>query len=227
MKTLLASAIILMSALTLHAQRTVDVEDFTKISFGVPGTLYLTQGSQNKVEVHADEETMDRIEVVQESGRLKIRNKNNYGWGSWNSSKVTVYVTMKTVEALSVSGSGSIVGKNAIKSDDMDLDVSGSGSIEMDLNAANVDISISGSGEVTLNGSGQRADVDISGSGEVKGEGFSVDVFEADISGSGTCYITANTEIDADISGSGSIYYKGNPDRVNSRSSGSGKVRKL
>lgn len=228
MKTLLASLLLIAGITSAHAQKTtVEVEDFTKISFGVPGTLYLTQGTQNTVEIHADEETMERIEVVQEGGRLKIKTKNNYGWGSWNSGKVTAYVTIKTLEGLSVSGSGGIVGKNTIKSGDIDLDVSGSGSIEMDLTATDVNISISGSGEVSLNGSGKRADVDISGSGKVQGETFSVDVFEADISGSGTCYITANSEIDADISGSGSIYYKGNPDRVNSRSSGSGKVKKL
>jgi len=52
-------------------------------------------------------------------------------------------------------------------------------------------------------------------------------VVDASISGSGSVYITANQEIDERISGSGGVYYKGNPDKVSSRASGSGKVRKL
>jgi hypothetical protein len=34
-------------------------------------------------------------------------------------------------------------------------------------------------------------------------------------------------ELDATISGSGSVSYRGNPSKVNSHASGSGKVRKL
>jgi hypothetical protein len=228
MKTLLASLLLIVGISSALAQKTtVEVDDFTKISFGVPGTLYLTQGDKNSVEIHADEETMDRVEVVQEGNKLKIRNRKSYGWNSWNSSKISVYVTMKTIEGIGVSGSGSVVGKNQIKAGNIDLDISGSGNLEMELNAEDVDISISGSGSVALNGSGGKADVSISGSGKIRAEEFEVSTFIASISGSGTCYITANDEIDARISGSGSVYYRGNPDKVSAHASGSGKVKKL
>jgi hypothetical protein len=170
---------------------------------------------------------MDKIDVVQDGDRLKIRMRKSYGWGSWDSGKLTVYVTMKTIEGLSVSGSGKLIGKTPIEAGNIDLDISGSGSMEMDLRAEDVDVDISGSGSVALNGKGDKIDVEISGSGRVKAEEFVVNVCEAQISGSGSCYITANVEIDAQISGSGTIYYHGNPDRVSSHSSGSGKVKKL
>ena len=228
MKTILASFLMLASVLSIQAQKkTVDINDFDELSFGVAGTVYLSQGSKNEVIIEADEDTMDKIEVVQDGDRVKIRMRKNYGWGSWNSGKITAYVTMKTIEELSVSGSGKLIGRTMIEAGDIDLDVSGSGSMEMDLRAEDVNIDISGSGSVSLNGKGDKIDVDISGSGRVKAEDFVVNICEAQISGSGSCYITANSEIDAQISGSGTIYYHGNPDRVSSHSSGSGKVKKL
>jgi hypothetical protein len=39
--------------------------------------------------------------------------------------------------------------------------------------------------------------------------------------------INVKNELDAVISGSGSVSYKGNPNKVNSHSSGSGKVSKM
>jgi hypothetical protein len=228
MKTTLASLLILFSVVSVQAQKkSVDVGNFTKLSFGVAGTVYLSQGSKNEVVIEADNDTMEKIEVVQDGDRLKIRMRRSSGWGNWNADKITAYVTMKTIEDISVSGSGKLIGKTPIEGGDVDLDVSGSGSIEMDLRAEDVNIDISGSGSVALNGNSDKVDIDISGSGKVKAEEFVVNVCEAQISGSGSCYITANKEIDAQISGSGTIYYHGSPDRVSSHSSGSGKVKKL
>jgi hypothetical protein len=228
MKTTLASLLILISAFSIQAQKkSIDVNNFTKLSFSVAGTVYLSQGSKNEVVIEADNDTMDKVEVIQDGDRLKIRMKRSNGWGNWNSGKVTAYVTMKTIEDISVSGSGKLIGKTTIEGGDIDLDVSGSGSMEMDLRAEDVNIDISGSGSVSLNGNSDKIDIDISGSGRVKAEDFVVNICKAQISGSGSCYITANKEIDAQISGSGTIYYHGSPDRVSSHSSGSGKVKKL
>lgn len=222
-------AMMVLSSVSLYAQRQkIDVSDFTQLSFGVPGTVYLKQGSSASLEIEADEEMMERIEIVQEGKKLKIRTRNNsWSWKNWSSGSVKIYATMRTIEGLGVSGSGQLVSQGTLEAGDLSLAVSGSGDMELDVRAEDIDISISGSGSVQLAGRGNRAEASVSGSGKVKAEGMEVDVFKAQISGSGSCYITANEEIDASISGSGSIYYSGNPRSVNSRSSGSGKIRKM
>jgi len=228
MKTQLVCLLLLVGISSATAQRrTVNVGDFSKISFGVPGTLYLTQGSNEKIEVEASDDAFDRIEFKIEGSRLKIRNEKN-SWRNWSgNSKINVYVTMRDIEGIGVSGSGNLVGENRFETDDLYLSVSGSGSMDIKTNSEDVDISVSGSGKINLDGSGDNADVSISGSGKVRAQDFEVRVCEASISGSGSCYITATKEIDARISGSGSVYYAGNPDRVSSHASGSGKTRKL
>ena len=50
---------------------------------------------------------------------------------------------------------------------------------------------------------------------------------EISISGSGNCRCWVENDLEVRVSGSGSVYYKGDPEKVDARISGSGKVRKL
>lgn len=228
MKNLLTLFVTTLFVFSASAQRrTVDVGSFDNLSLGVAATLYLTQGNNEKVEIECDDDRFDEIEFDYSGDKLVIKNEDKWSWFSSSKSKVTIYVTMKDISRLSVSGSGDMIGKNKISTEDLELNVSGSGDIELELSSDEVDLRISGSGSVRLNGTSNKMDARISGSGKVKAEDMEVKRFKASISGSGTCYITASEEINASISGSGTVYYSGNPDKVVSNSSGSGKVRKM
>lgn len=220
-------SLLLLSIIALHAsaqKRTIDVSDFSELSLGIPGILYLTQGSDEKVEIDCSDSVFEKIEFEMKGDRLHIRNEN---WrNGFKNSDVKVYVTMKDIEHIGVSGSGTIESTNTINTDELTLAISGSGDMELNAKAEEVSFRISGSGSIKMDGSAEQADARISGSGKVRADDFSVRIFEASISGSGNCYITASEEINAKISGSGSVYYSGDPDKLISNSSGSGKIRK-
>lgn len=129
------------------------------------------------------------------------------------------------MEAL-VSGSGNMNVKG--KSKGLKSDVSGSGKIRLDV-VANGDaaFAISGSGKIEARGSAENVKTSISGSGKLSGSEFNAKTCNVRISGSGDVEIGVKEELDATISGSGSVAYRGNPNKVNSHSSGSGKVRKM
>lgn len=228
MKTQLTLLICILTTFALSAQkRTVDVGSFSEFSLGIAGNVYLKQGDDEKVEVDCSDETFEKLEFNVGADRLTIRRKDRNGWSSWRTSNVDIYITMKDIERLSVSGSGEINSENTINTDELRLDVSGSGDMDLDVESSEVEIRISGSGSISLNGSSDKAEARISGSGKVKAEDMEVKTFKASISGSGSCYVTASEEVSASISGSGNVYYAGNPDRVIGNSSGSGKVRKM
>jgi hypothetical protein len=228
MKNILALFTALLFTFSAAAQkRIVDVGSFTELSLGISATLYLTQGDDEKVVVDCDDDDFEDIEFDYSSGKLTIKNKDKWSWSWSGGSDVDIYITMKNIDRLSVSGSGDIIGKNKINTDDLSLSISGSGDMDLDVSSEDVDVRISGSGSVLLNGESDKMDARISGSGKVKAEDMEVKVFKASISGSGTCYITASEEVNASISGSGTVYYSGNPDKVVSNSSGSGKVKKM
>lgn len=204
-----------------------NLDSFSEISLGISGDLYITQGSTQSVEIKGDRDDIEELIVEVRGSRLVVKREGS--WSSWkNSGKITIYVTIPEVEGISVSGSGSVIGKSKIKSDDLEISVSGSGDIELDLDlSGELDLSISGSGECYLKGKAYSVDLHISGSGEVEAEDLVVERVDARISGSGSAEITVNESIEARISGSGTILYAGNPSKVNSHSSGSGKVRKM
>jgi len=161
-------------------------------------------------------------------GDMLVIGSRRWGWFSWGfSERVEIYITVNEINDLSVGGSGKIIGENKFTSDNMDIDVSGSGRIEFNTDAKNMEISISGSGKIELKGTSKNNDLHISGSGKLLAEYMEAESYEVHISGSGSARVNVKTMIDARISGSGSVYYKGDPDKVRSDVSGSGRVRRM
>ncbi len=273
MKTKISTALLLfimsISAVMAQTKETRNVSTFTKISFRVPGKLYLKQGSPQKVEIEGKKDVLEKIETEVDGDRLVIGKEGKWMDWSWgdNDDKVNVYITVKDIEGLSVSGSGDLIGQGKIASSELDLNVSGSGSLQLEAAVSgDLEADVSGSGEIILKGSCRNYDSDVSGSGRidldvaisdkasfsVSGSGkiqasgtanevktnisgsgkvlaanLETNKCDVRISGSGDVEINVKNELDANISGSGSVSYKGNPNHVNSHSSGSGKVSKM
>lgn len=259
----------MISASTFAQNReTRNVPTFKKIAFRVPGKLYIKQGNTQKVEIEASREVLKQIETEVEGSRLNIGREEK--WNSWKWMKdetITVYVTVKDLEGLSVSGSGDAIGETPFITGDIDLNVSGSGSLKIEVQASGeVEADVSGSGELNVKGKGNAFDSDVSGSGrvvmnmnirndvsfEISGSGkiqaqgnadvvktsisgsgkvlgadLQVNRCDVRISGSGDVEISVKDQLDANISGSGSVSYRGNPGKINSHSSGSGRVSKM
>lgn len=205
-----------------------ELPSFSEISLRIPGTLYLEQGEPQSVRIEASESILDEI-ITEVKGRtLIIRFKtNNFFRRTFNAGKISVYVTVPDIDALSVGGSGSIV-SHSVESRIIDLSVSGSGDITLDnLNSERVNAGLSGSGSIRIKG-GRTDDISasISGSGNLRAVDFEATNVDTRISGSGNCTITANKTLKARVSGSGNVSYKGNP-QIDTAVSGSGKIKNL
>ena len=200
--------LLLSTTFLMGQQREVrNVESFTKISFGFPGKLYLKQGSPQKVELEGNKDVLEEIETEVSNGRLRIGQEDK--WFNWKSgdNKITVYITVPNIDGVSVSGSGDIIGQTKINTNDIDLNVSGSGSLTLDVEAnGDVEANVSGSGDMNLKGHFES--------------------FESDVSGSGNVVLNATIDGMADfgISGSGKVQASGSADGVKANISGSGKV---
>lgn len=248
MKKLFPLSLLLVLSLSLFAQKREQrsAKDFTKVSFGVPGTCEVTQGSTFKVELEGDPDILEKIETRVEGNRLIIGTGDRwYNWRWDSNDRIRAYVTLPVVEGLSVSGSGSLVGKSKISAEGLDLrvsgsgalqitadvkgtlgaDVSGSGDLEMTGSAGSVDSDVSGSGKVILNCSVRdRASFEISGSGKIEASGSAKEV-RASISGSGKVLAAGLVTDDCEvrISGSGDVEIHVNKE-LDATISGSGTV---
>jgi hypothetical protein len=204
---LLAFALV-SSAAFAQNKETRNVETFTKISFRIPGKLYLRQGSPQKVELEGNKDMLAKVETDVEGGRLIIgREERWFNWNWHNEDHITVYITVKDIDALSVSGSGDLIAQTKLTGADFDLKVSGSGSLQAEIEASgDMEADVSGSGRIDLKGKFRNYNTDVSGSGRV--------VLAATI---------AETA-DFGVSGSGKIEASGTVQRVKTSISGSGKV---
>jgi len=215
-------------------RQTRSVDTFTKVAFAVPGTLHLRQGEPQSVDLEAPTEALDRIETVVEGRQLTVRSENDGGisglfdWltgesGSADTPPIDVYVTVPTVEALNVAGSGNIVAETPIESDDLDLVLAGSGRIESQLTVTRLTINIAGSGDAMLSGRADELTVEIAGSGDVQGADLQTATASVSTTGSGDTEVRVTDRLDARVVGSGNVRYHGDP-TVETSIVGSGNV---
>jgi hypothetical protein len=203
-----------------------NVDQFSGVSLAISANVFLTQGPVQKVEVEGDKTSLEEIETEVNNGTLKIHTKDMF---HGNFGKVSVYITVPAINALTVSGSGDITANSDINSDELDLNISGSGSIRFSaLSAGEVSANITGSGNIEVSAGQARSDLEVvvTGSGSLSAEGFSAAKADVTITGSGSAKIWAVEELETNITGSGNVAYKGNP-LVNANSTGSGKTHSI
>jgi hypothetical protein len=200
------------------------LEAFEGVGIAVHADVFYTQGNSHEIRIEgADRDVRDLTTEVRDDF-LQVKYENS----RIKRSKLTIHITSKTLEAVKISGSAHFKADQPVTTDEIELAMSGSGSILLSkLVTDEVGVKISGSGRIELeSGNADELDVKISGSGKLNAEKFEVSECSASLSGSGSVRITAKEELDVKMSGSGKVYYRGTP-QVNSIASGSGKVISL
>jgi hypothetical protein len=210
-------------------QKTEDrhLSGFHAIEVGGPYDVTVTQGNTESVKVEAPEEVISHVTTEVENGVLKIYDKrHDFHWGDLfgHHRKILVYVTIKDVNSIVVSGSGDVTFHNGLHADKMNLHVSGSGDVDGELEVKSLETSISGSGDVKLSGHAENSAVRVSGSGDYSARGLITVNTDVHVSGSGDAKIYASNKVDASVSGSGDIRFAGSPKSVYKSKSGSGDI---
>ena len=228
---LLLSALLLFNSCDLAAIRgngdlvkeNRDEKDFNGIDAFISGKVVLHQGSSFKIEVQVEENLLPYLKTEVEAGKLNIY----FSHSVRDVDNLVVTVTMPELTSVELSGSADLVANDAFAGQLIDMNVSGSGRIQMNhLDYNKVSVDVSGSGHIDLGGEAIVLDASVSGSGQVDALDCPVKNAEANISGSGLVKLYVTDRLNAEISGSGDILYAGNP-VVDADISGSGSVRKI
>jgi len=216
-----------------------EVGYFHSVDLRTVANISLTQGDNQSLVIKADRDVLGKLKTEVRDGRLIISSRQNIR--KVNAPEIAV--EMKSIRALSISGSGEIKGENRINSKNIDMSisgsgdmllelkteqvetkVSGSGEMSLELEARTVRTNISGSGDIEMSGKAESLETKISGSGSLSAHDLETRSVSIRISGSGSCTVYATDELEVDISGSGNVEYRGQP-KVNLSGSGSGSVR--
>lgn len=202
--------------------KTRNVGDYDQISVAGSFDVNLVSGTEGKLAIKIEDNLLEFLITEVVNGKLKIKWKK----GTNVSSRKGVYITVpfKDLDAVTMSGSGDIIGEDTINAADFYTSVSGSGDITLKVKANNVISKVTGSGDVTLTGSTKTLETRVTGSGDYHGFGLSADSVTAKVTGSGDVSIVANNELNARVTGSGDIEYRGNPEKQDTKVTGSGDI---
>ncbi|TWR29261.1 DUF2807 domain-containing protein [Mucilaginibacter pallidiroseus] len=202
---------------------------FNAVSVSGSFDVYITQGSTESVKVDAPSNVIDRIITEVKGGVLNIYIKNNNGinWSWGKNNKMIVYVSIKNVNAVSLSGSGDVFFKDGLKATSLKLKVVGSGDISGKLDVKDLESSVSGSGDITVSGRAETSNVSVIGSGDFTGQSLATTNTSVRVAGSGDARVNAAEKIDASVTGSGDIHYTGAARNISSSKAGSGSVSRM
>jgi Putative auto-transporter adhesin, head GIN domain len=192
-------------------QRTVG--SFSEISVSGGIDLYLSPDDKETVVVSAKEaEYRDRI-VTKVTGNLLEIYFNDKGRMRWP-------------DKIKASGSSDVYVNGVIKSDELDIRISGASDFNAAVDVNSLRVDQSGSSDSKISGRAARVDVEVSGASDMKAFDLRTEICNVKASGASDVHITVNKELSAEASGSSDISYRGDGTTRNIRTSGSSSVKR-
>ena len=227
MKEALLVFLIFAIALPSHSQKREErkLENFTKVKVSSAIELYLQQGNETKAIVETDEVDLDQVITEVSGEKLKISLKKQYNFR--RNDLVKVFLTYKSLKAISASSRSIIYSDSVIKVEDLEISVSSAASLELNIDVDSLYLSACSAGDIYLFGQTEKIIVFASSASNVNAFDLVCKNAEVTASSAGSININITEEIEAKASGGGSVKYKGNPSKSNTDSSSGGSVRKL
>ncbi len=217
--------------LSAFAQKTEDrkVGAFNGVKIGGNFEVTMQKGSTENVKITASGIDLQDIitEIEGSTLRIRIRQENgNWNWKN-NDYDVEIVITYKELGAIASSGSSKITTNSVLKSESLEITLSGSGRFKGEVETQRLELNLSGSGDIDISGNAKEQEVSISGSGDVEAVELKSAVAKIKISGSGNAKVAVSEELDARVTGSGDIRFVGSPAKQIFKSTGSGSIRKI
>jgi hypothetical protein len=179
------------------------MSNFDSIRLEGSADVTVSFGDSASVVVEAEDNILPLIETFVRGSELVIRWKPLTTVSEAEPVRVTV--TMKSLKAASLPGSGNIT-------------IAG-------MNGGEVELDLPGSGDITADGIVDSVGAKIGGSGNILCGDLQATSATVKLTGSGNVTVFASESVDVTISGSGSVTYRGDPAEVNQSVTGSGTIQ--
>lgn len=227
------------SRLVATDKRTLD-GDVTRLELNAPVNLTLRQGTTPTLEVRGEQRLLGNVDTRVDGGTLHIDTR---GILLRHRTPIEVTVTLPTLEALQIKGSGDYT-VSGFAGDHLDLSLDSSGDLhfngryreivaavhgsgDCDLTGGTsdrVEAEVVGSGSLTLVGATRELHTEVHGSGDLDARHLRADEVELVHQGSGSSAVYARRQVHAEMTGSGDVVIYGNPNERSVSRNGSGSV---
>jgi hypothetical protein len=201
--------------------------DFTKVEIGSAFAFEVKQSGSYGINIAADDNVMDYVQVSKDGQTLKIRLRTGIGiFLGPVSATLRASVTMPQLNGLTASGASHGTVSGFSSTEDLDITVSGASRVTGDITAGNVEFGISGASNIQLEGSASDIDANVSGASHFNLESFTVDDADVNFSGASSGTVNLNGRLDANLSGASTLWYIGEPTSTDINTSGGSTVSK-
>ena len=238
MRQILLSLTITLATIGLSANahadtKTIEVDDFTQVSYAVAFDVEFVIADEPFVKFEGDEDIYEDLKVRVHRDTLSIREDEGwFGWGGRDHDDVIVTIGYVELESIKMSGSGDgfaeqidadqfaikIAGSSKLEVDhlianDLTISIAGSGDVALnDIDVDSVSSKIAGSGDVHLGGTTNSQEISIAGSGDHQASELRAKETDASIRGSGDIELWSESQLSVSIMGSGDVEYYGDPE---------------
>jgi hypothetical protein len=197
--------------------------NFTKVEISSAFEFEIEQSSSYSINVTADDNVLDYVQVSQVGQTLKIR--LGIFPRIW-SATLRASVTLPQLSGLTVSGASRGTVSDFSSNEDLDITISGASRLTGDITAGNVEFDISGASTIQLEGSANDMVADVSGASSFNLDDFTVNNADIDFSGASSGTINLDGTLDADLSGASRLSYIGEPTMGDINTSGASTISK-
>ena len=203
-------------------ERTVN-QDFDKVRGSSGFDVYLTEGSENKIVVEADENLLEFIETEISNGKLTIGSSKNIGRSKAKKVHVT-YINLSSIEA---SSGADVIGKSVIKSEKITLDSSSGADLEVEVFTKELYAETSSGADIQVSGKATTVYANASSGSELNAKNLNSITCSAKASSGADIIVTVQDKITAKASSGGDVRYYGDPVSVTKKGGRSGSVKKM
>lgn len=198
--------------------------DYSEIGCAGNMDFVLVKGTEGKITIEGESNLLEHIITEVKGDKLVVKVKKMVNLKPSMNKTIKVTIPFNDISGVSLAGSGDLWNEDTISSNSLDVSLAGSGDINLDLKSSSVEGRVAGSGDIKLRGSTDNLEVKVAGSGDIKAFDLQSNHTVASIAGSGDIQVVSNSSIKARVAGSGDIVYKGNPDKEDTKVSGSGSI---
>ena len=197
--------------------------DFTNVEISSAFEFDISQSGSYGVNITADDNVLEKVEVTKEGNTLKIGLKTIPSLGPVT---LNAEVTMPQLHGLAVSGASRGTVSDFSSTENLDLNVSGASKVTGDITTGDVDFNVSGASTVQLEGSANNIAADVSGASRLNLGGFAVNNADITFSGASNGTVNVSGKLDANLSGASNLKYIGEPTMGDINTSGASTLNK-
>ncbi len=195
--------------------------EFKRVSASTGVNVYLEKGGEANARVEAEDNIIELVKTEVRGGKLEVYIDRCIR----NIKPVNVYVSFQEIEELNAQSAGRIIGRSVIGGENIKIDASSAGEVEVEVEAIDVTLDADSAGSITVEGKADNLYADASSSGRINAFELVSDLVDVSASSAGVAQVHASLKLKAKATSGGKVQYTGDAE-VDEEVSSAGVVQK-